>query len=660
MESGIRPNSTVETGIAAAENAAEQRASLTISAEWLAYIGLALFALIMRVAALDQVQLTDYEAQQALHAWHTVNDNAPGSFPVAQSPLTHLTQLVAFSTLGATEFAARIGTALAGVALVLCPLLFRDTLGITRTFVWSVLLSTLTLPIVSARLADGTTWMMLFTVLSIWMIRRFWYSHSVSDAMWPSAFVTAMLLLSSPSGIPLFVILLAAGWLAVWRTALSAPQRLDLPGDDILQLSLKRLNSFPYARVIFVPFAVLFVTATAMMLNPGGLNTVGALLDAVVKSLTMSGAVDGLRMGLVALLTYEPLLIVFALGGSWLLWRHGAVSYIDRFAAAWAAISILALVVYPGTRPADAMWAVLPLSLLASYGITQLMVNRRVAALWSASESDGEEESHDIYTTRFWWVKWAISAGVLLLLLVASTHFLQVARALLDVPAGAGPADVLERLSVASYPRLAQGIGLLLTTGTAAVVLCLVCANLWGAGTSLQGIGLGFLWLLLLSGIGGAWNTAVAEANEPASLWMRPAITEDARLLRQTLFELADRESHGFPLLDLTIITDEEGILRDNGLIAWLLRDFPRARFVDDAIHAAGDPIVIVAEASDSPPELRGNYVGQRFVLRRHMPLAGLNLWQLPAWWSHRRLHANSKIEDAVILWLRQDVYDGR
>ena len=658
MAAGIGTATTVESGESAARIGAAGHAQ-TISAEWLAYIGLAVLALVLRVAALDQAPLSDDEARQSLHAWHTVNNDAPGSYAVAPSPLTYLSQLATFSTLGASEFSARIASALAGVALCLTPLLFRDTLGITRTFVWSALLSALTLPILTARLADGAIWMMLFTVLSIWMIRRFWYSHSVSDAMWASAFVTLMLLLSSPSGIPLFVILLAAGWLAVWRTALSAPQRLDLSGDDILQMSLKRLNAFPVAKVAFVPFAVLVLIATAGMLNPGGLRTVGALIDAFVASWTAPVAPERLRIGFIALLTYEPLLIVFALGGSWLLWRHGAVSYVDRFAAAWAGMSILGLLLYPGAKAADAMWAVFPLTLLASYGITQLMINRRVAALWSAGEDLDDEIGHDIYTTHYWWVKWAMSAVVLLLLLVASTHFLTVARALLDVPAGAGPADVLERMSVASYPRLAQGIGLLLTSGIAAAVLCLVCSNLWGAGACLQGIGLGFMWLLLLSGLGGAWNAGVANANRPASLWMRPAITEDAQLLRQTLFEIADRESRGFPLLDLTIVEDHESALREDGLLAWLARDFPNARFVRDTAVAEGDPIVIMADTDGSPPDLGGSYVGQRFVLRRYISLLELTPWQLPAWWSHRGLRANIAIEEAVILWLRQDIYDG-
>ena len=631
----------------------------TVSAEWLAYFALAFLALVLRIGELDSVPLTNFEAQQSLHAWHTVFENAPGSYSVAQSPLTYLSQVLSYSTLGASAFSARIGVALAGVALAMSPLLFRKTLGITRTFVWSVLLSLLTLPVITARAADGTTWMMLFTVLAIWMIRRYWYSHSLADAMWASAFATFMLLLSSPSGIPLFMILLVSGWLAVWRTALSAPQRLDLPGDDILQLSLKRLNSFPYMQIAIVPIAVIFLTATAMMLNPGGMRSVGKLINAFITGLTQASSGNGPSQGLVSLLTFEPLLIVFALGGSWLLWRHGAVSYIDRFAAAWASSATLGLLLYSASRPADAMWVVLPMSLLASYGITQLMVNRRVAALWPAGEISDEVEGHDIYTTRYWWVKWAISAGVLLLLMVASVHFLQIARALLDVPADAGLGNLLERLSVASYPRLAQGLGLLATTAIVALVLFMLGVSIWGTGTCLQGIGIGFLWFLLLSGIGGAWKSSVAGATDSASLWHDGAVSKDTELLRETLMELADRSTAGFPLIDLVIVSDEAGILSKEGLISWLVRDFPNARFVDNVASAAGQPIIINAHSGEDPPKLEGDYVGQRFVLRRKISLASLNAWQLPAWWSQRRLRNAIETEDAIILWIRQDIYDG-
>ena len=633
--------------------------SVSVSVEWLAYLALALAALTLRLAALDAVPLGESESEQALHAWHTLQETAPGDYRIAHSPLTYLTQLLSFSVLGASAFSARIGVALAGAALSLTPLLFRESLGVTRSFVWALLLSVLTVPVASSRTADGTAFIMLFTLLGIWMIRRYWYSQALSDAIWASVFVTMMVFLSGPSGIPLFIILLLAGWMAVWRTALSAPQRLDLPGDDILRLSLRRLHHFPFARVALIPLAIVFFAATAFMLNPGGLRTVGALIEASLSPVARIGSGLGLPHGIVALLSYEALLIVFALGGAWLLWRHGAVSYLDRFAAAWAGVGALGLLLYPGTRPADAMWVVLPLSLLASYGINQLMVNRRVAAIWGVEAGNGESDSHDIYTTRFWWVKWLISALALLLLILASVQFLQVGRALLEAPGGIGLGDLIERVAAASYPRLAQGLGMLLTTAIIALVLYSICASFWGHGTCLQGLGLGFLWFMLMSGVGGAWRTSVTGAHEPAALWHGQAVARDADLLRATLFDLADRQARGFPLYAITIISDEQGVTRADGLLAWLLRDFPKARFVRHENMAAGEPIVISAHDPARAPDLGGDYVGQRFLLRRNVYLAQINPWQLPAWWSQRRLRDPIEQEDAVILWLRQDIYDG-
>ena len=623
---------------------------LSVSAEWLAYLALAIFALLFRTVGIDAVPLGDDEARQALHAWHTVQDDAPGAFDVSSSPITYLTQLLTFSTLGAGEFSTRIGSAIAGALLALSPLLFRQSIGKTRSFVWAVLLSVLTLPVAASRLADGTVWMMLFTVLAIWMIRRYWYFNKLGDAMWASAFVTLMLLLSSPSGIPLLVILLAAGWLAVWRTALSAPQRLHLPGDDILQSALKRLIEFPFLKVAFVPIAVTVITATGFMLNPAGLRTVSQLISNALSGLTQAGADDGARLAFAALLTYEPLLIIFALGGAWLLWKHGAVTYIDRFAAAWALVAGLGLILYPGAKTADALWAAVPLTLLASYGITQLMVNRLVVVLWSNGD---DEQDSALYSTRYWWVKWVISLGVLLFLFILSVQFLQAARAMLMLPPQPSLSDVL------SLSGTNAGLGLLLITAMAVPIVYLLVVHFWGHGTTLQGIGLGFAWFMLLSGIGGAWNAAVIHADNPAELWHPRATAEDAYLLRETLFELADRETKGFPLVKLTIVTDPAGVISDRGLMAWLARDFPNARFVSSVSAAAGAPIILMAADDDNQPELGGDYTGQRFVLRRSWSTAQLGIWDLPAWWSHRRLRAKEQTEESAVLWLRQDVYDG-
>lgn len=649
---------------AASVQADDGTARRDISSEWLAYLCLALLALLLRVAELDSLPLGDGEVRNALHAWHSIEDDAPGSFSAASSPLTYISQLLTFSLLGANEFSARIVPMLVGFALTLTPLLFRDHLGRTRTFVWASLLSLLALPIASARTADGSSFMLLFALLAVWMVRRYWYSQRLSDARWAFLLVTLMTLLSSPSGMPLLIVMLAAGWLAVWRTAISAPQRLDLPGDDILQLAMRRLRAFPLGQTAFVPLAAVGLVATGFMLNSAGLRTVSQLIADALAGVTQSAAIDGSRLGLVALLAYEPLLIVFALGGAWLLWRHGAVTYIDRFAAAWALVGALALLLYPGAGPADAMWVALPLTLLASYGISQLMVDRRVVILWAQDENEersaGESDGAELYSTAYWWVKWLIGAVVLTLLLIMSAHFMQTARLMLELPADAGLAEALGLLADSSMLRLLHSLGMLLLTAIVLLAVCLLLANYWGAGTCLQGIGLGFLGMMLLSGLGGGWGIAAADPTVPDGIWRQQAISHDVKLLQSTLRELSARQTGGFPLLNMTIVEDRQhGISRD-GMIAWLLRDHVNARFVPSALQASGEPIVLMVDADAQSAQLNGDYVGQRFLLSRNWAWTQQSIWDMPAWWTQtRRRPASELSEDALIVWLRQDVYDG-
>ena len=129
--------------------------------------------------------------------------------------------------------------------------------------------------------------------------------------------------------------------------------------------------------------------------------------------------------------------------------------------------------------------------------------------------------------------------------------------------------------------------------------------------------------------------------------------------MRETLFELADRDTAGFPLLEFYVVADRSGVVRDDGLVAWLTRDFPNARFVNTVEEAAGEQIVLMAQDEDLAASLGGAYVGQRFVLRRNWSVAQLEILDLPAWWSQGRLRAGKVQEQALVLWLRQDVYDG-
>ena len=91
---GPNPSDSVAPAMASA---------ISIDAEWLAYIGLALLALFLRITMLDSVPISDAEARQALHAWHTIEDDASGAFATSSSPLTYLAQLTAFCCLARTN-----------------------------------------------------------------------------------------------------------------------------------------------------------------------------------------------------------------------------------------------------------------------------------------------------------------------------------------------------------------------------------------------------------------------------------------------------------------------------------------------------------------------------------------------------------------------------
>lgn len=641
--------------------AAEPFAKSGVTVEWLAYIGLAILALVLRVAELDSLPLNDVEARHALHAWHSIEDNAPGSHLASNSPLAHIGQLIGFSLLGANAFSARLFPMLAGWLLTLAPLLFRDALGRTRAFVWACLLSLLTLPIASSRLADGTSFMMLFALLSVWMIRCYWYSRQVSDARWAVALVTVMTLLSAPAGLPLLAVMLLAGWLAVWRTAISAPQRLDLPGDDILKLATRRLRAFPLADAAFVPFAVVILAATLFMLHPGGLRTVGALIEASVAGVAQPAGMDSLRLGFAALFAHETLLVVFALGGAWLLWRQGAVTYIDRFAAAWACIGALALLLYPGASAADAMWVALPLTLLASYGVAQLMVDRRVVLLWDADEQASlpePEDNSELYTTAYWWVKWLIAGIVFALLLVICAQFMEAGRLMNSLPESAQLGELLSQSG--QQAGLLHALGMMTLLSVALTAICLLLANYWGAATTLQGTGLGFLGLMLLSGAGGGWSISAADPANPNGLWRQHAISGDVKLLQDTLHELSLRRADGFASLPLAIVEDPAAGINRDGLVAWLLREYPNARFVPHPAQASDQAIVLTADDEAQYNQLSGDYVGQRFLLRRSWSVASQSVWDLPGWWTqNRRRDSSATDDDAMLLWLRQDIYDG-
>src|SRR5262249_54563357 len=144
--------------------------AVAIPVEGVAYLALVTLGLVLRLSNVGIIPPGDAEAHQALAAWRVGHPR--GATHISPSPTLVLAQSFSFTVLGGSEFSARIATVLAGVAVALSPLLFRDLLGRTRAFLFSLLLSFSPVLLLSSRSSSPAIWSTLFAVLSLWAIWR--------------------------------------------------------------------------------------------------------------------------------------------------------------------------------------------------------------------------------------------------------------------------------------------------------------------------------------------------------------------------------------------------------------------------------------------------------------------------------------------------------
>jgi hypothetical protein len=184
-----------------------------------------------------------------------------------------------------------------------------------------------------------------------------------------------------------------------------------------------------------------------------------------------------------------------------------------------------------------------------------------------------------------------------------------------------------------------------------------------------------------MASFGTAWGVAMHRASNPIEMLHYPQTTSSqAMLLRKTMQELAFRYSGGTNSLPIAILAPSDGI------VAWLLRDFYNAKFVSNIREAQLYEVIIVpfdTYSSDDFLDLGGSYVGQRFNMTDEW--AGVSefvsIWRLannPAqvlrapyrsliweinldlmpWWFLRDVRFQPNSVYAVLLWVRQDVFD--
>jgi hypothetical protein len=259
------------------------------------------------------------------------------------------------------------------------------------------------------------------------------------------------------------------------------------------------------------------------------------------------------------------------------------------------------------------------------------------------------------------WARWLLAAATIIVLFVGAIHLQQVGRSLVTFPQGLPLGDALNLLDDTPYVPLMRSALWVLLTLAFLVVGYLLAASVWGGLTALQGGALGLLIFGMLTSAGSGWNAAVSNAGNPLEPWRPQANARGAFLLRETLMELAMRESGGFRYLPVTAVVDDSGVITEDGAVAWALRDFPEARFVTSVQNARGDEIVLLnAPPKESElPDLGTSYVGQGFVLSLAWDPQSLPLGDLIGWWTQRQSRVEPTVSGKVIVWVRQDVFEG-
>lgn len=618
-----------------------------------AYTLLIIASLLLRVAELDSIPLSQAEARQALSVYRDVIPGAAGSALDSSSPILTFVQSVTFGMQGADEFTARILTALSGVLLGVSPWLFRGMIGSQRALVFSLFLSFSPALLLASRAGSGTVWTMLFALLGLWAAWRWWDLHgddatdhdkNAYGAAATAAFI-ALALLTEPGGPLLLVILAVAASAAVMLSALDAPDEEDLPGQDYLALTLGRLRKWPWLEGIMVGAAVVFLVSTMLMLRPSGLNNVGTLLSEFLRGLTQAEPGAPLFFPLIVSLFYEPWLWVLALGAVVILQRRQSLSFVERFLAVWVIAAGAAMILYPGGVAAHALWLTIPLAGLASLLVVDALSRERAPVMWLESLLDSGDDYANARRA-----KWICGVIMVALLVMLSLHLQIFARGFLSVPGGS-LSDLSGRLGVPAFAAVTRSMIWLLLSVLFIVVGYLMGASIWNNSAPARGALLGVAFFALVTGAAAGWNASVVRADDPVEPWHITTPTDSAIMLRTTLLELARRETMAFPGLRLVMMAP------DNGLVAWLARDFHNTAFINDVQEARGAEIVLLPELAE-PPDLGGAYVGQPFTVLRSWGIGSLQGFDWLPWWVVRGARVRPAPFQQMALWVRQDIYE--
>ena len=578
-------------------------------ARW-AWVTMIVLALLTRLAALNGVLLAPDEATAALASWDAAR--GAGWAGTVGSPLLLVGNGLLFLLFGAGDGLARLLPALAGVALVGLPWFWRKHLGEAGALVAAGLLLCSPLALFAARHVDGASLGLLGAALLLTALLA-----RDTDG-WPAGWSPACLIAGLTIGLtggPVFYDALLAGapaWV-LYRWIANAPDEASSAAK-------------PSPKAWIRP--ALWGLVSALLISTGvGLRWNG-----------WSGVVDGLaawltswrvpRAGLppvVLLFLYEPAtLLLLLLGLAWAMKKtvSGRAPSLPLALALWAFLGLLLVNLRPGATSLALTVVVVPLALLAGYGVQQTI----------------QDVSGPVF-------KWMALHGLV------SFVFWQPVGLALARHAGGSEAT--------TFGGVLDNVGLILLLGSVTLLaLQALMALLFSLKMPLhlawRGAALGLVLALLVTQMGFAWGLGFVRADSAAEPAISTAASPDLLALRTVLDGMAVQSGQRRDAFPVTVVVNDAATA---AVTRWVLRDFVRLTVAE--FWPAEVSGVLVATPDVPPPDASAQlWEGMAFTaiargatrIPACQSFAPLACNVLARWYLFRQT-SDAPVLEQVILW---------
>ncbi len=570
-----------------------------IKVETLLYIVIIAIAAALRLSNLGALPLTDSESAYALSA-ASITDQASdfwndGEGTTSLSPAYLIFTTPVFYFFGTSEASARIIPALAGIALVIAPLLLRERLNSSVALVLSFLYAISPSLVTTSRTAGGDSLALAGFVIGLSLLLGVEKGELASpQGKWSGVF---------------FGLALASG-----PFVLHGLLSIGLGGLILLALRF-RGEKLPSQDAWRESRSILLITLGMMVFIAAGfgfsITNIAGLTEAIGSWLSgWGGPVEIPALTILAMLPlYEPFVLIFGMIGVIL-----SLIKKDRFgltASGWAIGGLIGMVIYPSRGGVDLTWVIIPLSIFAAQTIVKLV---------------------DQIAQR---VDWQEFVGLTCLLLVLFAFFyFQIAA----FSSGLGPAfDVMNR-----NMRLWLALGVLFLGGAVLIVFGLG----WNWSIPRESLGLASCLVLIMLNISALWRLNFAPTTSSAlELWRPKVSTYSMQLMVETLEAMSQSYMRRPDTLEVSV----HGEIPPS--IAWALRAFPKAaRDLD--VGEVAFPVVIASEEHDLPA-LSAEYTGQGLSVLERWGWEGVLPPDPITWWIQRT--APIVAENWVVL-IRTDI----